>query len=440
MITSNGYLAITPEHDAILKVYGQLYLAVSLKIYNQCIIHNKEWYSPGSNQGLRFKLMQDGWTKRELESIYKQVIARQVSLVECIQNNLIELEQKRDKLKLEIKKLQKSEKKREKKKAKNGFVITKLSLLNAKSRRLNLINTKINRLEHELINKPRLTFGSKKMLRQTQYWEMAGYKSQQDAHAVWQRKRAGLIAIEGDRESSYGNPSLQLILDESASRDNGYLRVILPKPVAKALKLPLAKRIIEIPVIGFTAKNNRADIINAQKRLVCNDRRRGTKEEWDDATPIKSRQRSADPVTLAINWDESKSRWYLHASVKDVNQLNHGPKKAERQNQRHYVLTLDLNVNHVAYSLVKPDGNILAKQSGKLPLLSLGTTGQKLDSIGCCVREIVKLHAAYESMVGEKVILAAEILNFQRAKQELRYHSPQVANKLSSFAYSRYQR
>jgi hypothetical protein len=171
---------------------------------------------------------------------------------------------------------------------------------------------------------------------------------------------------------------------------------------------------------------------------VCNDRRRGNKKEWDANKPVKSRKRSLNPVTITINWAEDKNRWYVHAAVKDVAKLNTGPKKADRKDHRHYVLSLDLNVNHIAYSLVKPDGNPLPKHTGKIPLLALGTQGQKLDSIGRAVQKIIKLHAAYESKLGEKVIICAEILNFQNAKQELRYHSPKVANKLSSFAYSRF--
>jgi hypothetical protein len=278
----------------------------------------------------------------------------------------------------------------------------------------------------------RVCFGGRKLLRATRNWEANGYADQAAATAAWRRKRSGSIMIEGDRESSYGNPSLHVILDADAARD-GIVRIRLPHFVTGTACW------MDVPASGFTSKQNRAAILAAQERTVRTDRRRGSKEDWDAGRPIKVRKRGANPVSVRLTWNEAKAAWYAHATVAPE-PLDSGPKWKERgeASNRVHVLAQDLNTDHVAWALVDPSGNPVPKYSGRIEIEMGRKAGATISSLGAAVSQIMRLRAWIEEDLGQPVALAAEILDFQRSRSELRDRSPELAAKLSSFAYNRY--
>ena len=91
------------------------------------------------------------------------------------------------------------------------------------------------------------------------------------------------------------------------------------------------------------------------------------------------------------------------------------------------MLGVDINPDEHAWSVVDQAGNPFA--FGRIALEPVGTNGQMENRIGEAVKELCLIAQKHNAN------LSCETLDFTRARKDLRYQSPALARKLTSFAY-----
>jgi hypothetical protein len=239
-LTSQAVLEPNPEQLKLLWAYGAAYGRAVREVYGRSVVGEEEWFVKGEKE-LRSELIARGWSQREANSIYKTATAAQESAVEST------------KLSLELKH-------EELIKVRHKLTKAPIHKRHGLARRRAKLTSKITKFEQLLEDdRVRVCFGSRRLLRATREWDANGYSSQAQAHAVWARKRAGMIYVEGDKEFLTGNASLRLQLSESGDK----LRLRVPSFLKH---LSDGKAEVEIAVRGLAAKQGRAALEVAMTR------------------------------------------------------------------------------------------------------------------------------------------------------------------------------
>ncbi|MDA8287187.1 MAG: transposase, partial [Actinomycetota bacterium] len=94
------------------------------------------------------------------------------------------------------------------------------------------------------------------------------------------------------------------------------------------------------------------------------------------------------------------------------------------------VLGADLNPDHLAWSLLKADGNPVS--FGRIALDLSGSAEQNRDRLGVAVAALVEVARRHGAAI------AVETLDFTRARAQLRSSSRRLKRLVSSFAYHKF--
>lgn len=200
----------------------------------------------------------------------------------------------------------------------------------------------------------------------------------------WHQKREGRINLVGSKSEGYGN--------QSAFWRNGVLHLRMPDSLGGG----------QLALEGVVFREEQA-------------------REFLEASASKATRQG---ITWLLFKDDDLN-WQVRFTVerkasKRVGRLDAG------------AIAVDVNVDHLAVVHVDRFGNLVSKMS--LPFPRLGIDANIADNaIGCAVSAIVALAAAK----GCAVVI--ERLNFSKKKAGLREYGKSHAERLSGFAYARFQ-
>jgi len=247
------------------------------------------------------------------------------------------------------------------------------------------------------IDHPTLCFGSREMLNAQHHLEANGYQSHAAWLRDWQDARSSQFFVEGDARVG-GNQFVKVSAREDGLFD---IEVRLPKALAHLAELTCrikGKDIASITLRGVTFPYG----ANVLRQAV------------DDRCPLSFRfQRDGGSWRLFVMMTQK----FGEASVCSF---------------RNGALGVDLNADHVAATLVSPDGNPL--HTWRIPLVTQGRTAdQRQDAVRQAAAAVARLAEQFQ------VPVVAESLDFARRKAELEScKGRRYARMLSSFAYSQF--
>lgn len=292
------------------------------------------------------------------------------------------------------------------------------------SRRRQRLASRITRRERQLAaNDVRVVFGGRKLARAGNDPAAAGYADQAEWRATWERARSATWFAAGDAEHSAGNFSAQVeldVVDVGTGEIHGD-RVTLRVPEFLR-ELNNGAPTVTVPVRGFDYR--REDLAWALEPSVESLAARAAEQQAARLEGRKSKRtivKRNSPVSVRVSWNEGKQGWYVHATCQ--------PRPAVRTVLTELMLGVDINPDHLAWSLVTKHGNPV--KWGRIPLNLDGTVDQNLDRIGVAVRELVAVAVEHGAAI------ACEKLDFTRARSGLRYLPARTARLLSSFAYGK---
>ena len=217
-----------------------------------------------------------------------------------------------------------------------------------KSQSLSLKEKKLADLTKRLVrNKVKICFGSRKLLKQNPKINQDSiYKNYEAWCNEWNLRRNNSLTSIGDKGKPNGNAEIQW------QSDSNVIRIRLTNAQAKVRMKELSK------TTGL-------DVENGKTAKICNLRMKARFIEIENVDFIghhgQARQKIIAaqgklPLTTKIIIREG-SKFYLHISV-------------ARQDSKTFItnkngaLGVDFNVKGVAWSVVKPDGNLKSKQQG----------------------------------------------------------------------------
>ncbi|EQD67086.1 transposase, IS605 family, OrfA and OrfB [mine drainage metagenome] len=137
------------------------------------------------------------------------------------------------------------------------------------------------------------------------------------------------------------------------------------------------------------------------------------------STPYKAKLASG-PLSVRVFWRERTGGWYVGASFEPVDLPWPEPSRL--------MLGVDINPDHLAWSLVNRSGN--PTTWGKIVLSLTGEAHHDADAIGVAVAGLVAIAKS------EGAAIAHEDLDFSRSRAGLRYLPRRLARLLSSFSYN----
>ena len=130
----------------------------------------------------------------------------------------------------------------------------------------------------------------------------------------------------------------------------------------------------------------------------------------------------SSPVSVRFHFDERHGAWYVQAT------FDRPPKTSQAKPT--LVLGADLNPDHLAWSLLKADGNPVS--FGRIALDLSGSAEQNRDRLGVAVAALVEVARRHGAAI------AVETLDFTRARAQLRSSSRRLKRLVSSFAYHKF--
>lgn len=412
---------------ALLEAYGAAFQSAVREVYRRCVLHGEPWFVAGGNRtrvgGLRSELIARGWSQREATSIHTTATATQASAVESTK---LALQRACQDLEVIQSRLQ-AAKRRPSEIGKRHGLARRRDRLAARCERLT------RRLEDDDV---RVVFGGKKLVLAGNDPLAHGYESKEQWRARFDRARSSNFVLYGDAESSVGNYSARIVLSDERTDDAVVLRV-----PAFLRHLADGKATVRIAVRGFA--NNRETLSWAMAPDFAGHRERVQSRERQSAiyaaqtaalaggqqvpvpkSPTKTAPalRCNSPVSVRFHVDERLGGWYVQATL---NRPARMPKPKPT-----LVLGADLNPDHIAWSLVKVDGNPIS--FGRIDFDLSGTAEQNRDALGVAVAELARIARRHGA------VIAVETLDFTRARAQLRYSSRRLKRLLSSFAYNKF--
>ena len=264
-----------------------------------------------------------------------------------------------------------------------------------KSESLKLKERNLDILTNRLVkNKVKICFGSRTLLKQNPKINPESiYKTYESWRQEWNLRRNHSVVSIGKKNVTGGNPELQWQPNERVLRirltnAQASIRIkTLSKMTGldvergvghKFAKYRMMARFIEIPNVDFAGHHGQArqKIMAAQGKL---------------------------PLTAKIVIREG-GKFYLHISVARQD-------SAIFTTNKNGALGVDFNVKGVAWSVVKPDGNLKSKQQGFIPWniqkQKSGTTNVEIGTVAKKLAEIAKAN---------NVAMAIENLDFADKK------------------------
>ena len=248
-----------------------------------------------------------------------------------------------------------------------------------------------------------ICFGSRKLLAQNPLNNKESlFDSYNDWKQEWDLRRHNQLVSIGDKSATCGNPELQW------HHESNTLRIRLTNAQAKVRMHALAEK------TGL-------DVLNGKSPKCCNLRMQARFIEipnveftghWDKENgQSKARKHLADlsgkvPMTakIVIRKGDDESRYYLQISVNPTTPEKHSTRERG-------VLGLDFNAKGVAWSVVKPDGNL---QSGEQGFMRWTLHKQPSGSVAVQTGTVAK--ALAKIALKHNVALALENLDFSDAK------------------------
>jgi IS605 OrfB family transposase len=288
------------------------------------------------------------------------------------------------------------------------------------SRRRQRLASRIERRKAKLAaDDVRVVFGGRKLSRAGNDPVAAGFADRASWRAEWDRARSGTWFCAGDAEHSSGNFSAQIELASVHEATGDRLTLRIPKFLRQAVG---GLKTITVPVRGFDFR--RADLAwalepdPASLAARSEEQQRARDEERKRHRTIVKRN---SPVSVRISWNEQRQAWYVHATCQ--------PRPATPARRCGMMLGVDVNPDHLAWCLVKGDGN--PRRWGRVPLDLSGSSDQNTDRIAVAVKQLTAIAVEHGAAV------ACEKLDFSRARAGLRYLPAATARQLSSFAYNK---
>jgi hypothetical protein len=269
----------------------------------------------------------------------------------------------------------------------------------------------------------RVVFGGPKLALAGNDPVATGYANHAHWRAAWDRARASVWFCAGDAEHFFGNYSAQIELapvDEKTDKAcDDWVTLCIPEFLRAELG---GLKAVTVPIQGLDYR--RADLAWALEPdpvslTVRAAERQAAAEEQRARKPTKLKRNS--PISVRISWNEQHQAWYLRATCRS--------KPAAPVARGGLMLGVDVNPDHLAWCLVKADGNPI--HWGRIPIDLTGRSEQNTDRIAVAVKELTTL------AVKNGAAVACEKLDFRRCRAGLRYLPARTARQLSSFAYNK---
>jgi len=263
-------------------------------------------------------------------------------------------------------------------------------------RRLGILELQRQETERQ-IDHPTLCFGSRDLFNAQHHLAENGYVDRAAWLRDWQDKRSSQFFVEGDAARG-GNAFVKL----EARKDGLFdVEVRLPKALTH-----LAERTYR----------------SGGKDVACIDLR-GVVFPYG-ADVLRRAVEESRPLSFRFQRDGESWRLFV--------MLAQDFGEAAVSSFRDGALGVDLNADHVAATLVSPDGNPL--QTWRIPLVTVGRTAdQRQDAVRQAAAAVAKIAVEYQ------VPVVAESLDFSKKKAELEAcKGRRYARMLSSFAYSQF--
>ena len=396
-IGTQTYLEPTQDLDRLLWDLCRLFGRDLRRVYTQIYDHHAQWFIKGGG-GLRNQLASEGWLRQEADAMHWKAAADHDSLRESRQLNLQQVGE-------QIAEARKRLKDKKKKLA---------------GRRKHHLHNKIQRLEsrQEQIKQQledrsyRVVFGGRKLAKAGNNPQLHGYESREQWRQEYDRARNGYWSCQGNIIATGGNAAAQLIL----SPDGDKLRL----HISRQLGRPEAW--VEIPVRRLEYRRAEFSLVATPDQETTDRLRAAWKELPEDKRSKRPPRRRLVivPVSYQIRWSERKQRWYLDVSWEDTC-------RPEYEQDSGWRCGVDINPDHLACCVIKPDGNPVAWI--KIPCDLDGTHNQVADRVSLAAQQAVWFAKSYNAE------LVVEELDFTRSRAQLAYMPNHVARLLSSFAY-----
>ncbi len=276
--------------------------------------------------------------------------------------------------------------------------------LGGKKRRLDLLKTRLARLEEEeREGRIPLCFGGRGLFLKQRHLEANGLTSHEDWLCLWRAERNNAFFLLGSGDETAGNQTAQLSLEK-----DGTFRLKLRLP--DALGGTLGREHLYLKGLRFPYGEEKIrealylhELAQREKRL--------RKEER--TLPL--------PPALSYRFLRKPKGWYLHLSLEL-------PDPLILTDRKRGVIGLDLNPDGMALVETDRSGNLVHRAFYPLAL-----EGQRKGQARDSILKVAKSIVLYARAVGKPLVI--EELEFSRKKQELRDRDPAYARKLARFAY-----
>ena len=411
----------------LLWALGEEWSTAMREVYRRVVIRGEPWFTQGQG-GVRSELIARGWSQREATSMLVAARGAQDAAVEATK---FSLERSREQLVETATQLAKAQRGTSKRAVGKRHGLA--------SRRSRLI-CRCQKLEERLASSGvRVCFGSARLARAGSRPESHDYLSHQEWREVWERARAGQWFCQGDIGFPGGNPSARIRLSSDGRADA--LRLRIPA-VGNLRKLSGGAESVEIRLDGFCSgrernRNKAGRRAGLARVLEPSESAASARLRWQrdtsawtrgsaasvrrpPSTPYKAKQ-ACGPVSVRVFWRERTRCWYVGASFAPVDLPLPTPNRV--------MLGVDVNPDHLAWSLVNRSGNPV--RWGKIVLPLTGDARHDADAIGVAVGGLVAIAKS------QGAAIAHEDLDFSRSRAGLRYLPRRLARLLSSFAYNR---
>jgi hypothetical protein len=280
---------------------------------------------------------------------------------------------------------------------KSNWLKMKESGLEHKQRQLARLSA---RLDEKRVS---ICFGSRKLLAQNPINNKASdFESYESWRAEWDLRRNNQIVSIGKKDKPHGNAEIQWnpegktlrlrLTDEqalvrmNALADETGLDIINGKS-PKCCNLRMQARFLEINGVDFTGHKDADTGISKAQFLL---------EQFQGKLPMTAK--------IVHRKDAEDSKFYLQISLDT-------PQTEEFATKDRGVMGLDFNAKGVAWSVVKPDGNLLSGQQGFISWnLHKHPSGSIAVQLGTIAKQLAKISTKHD------VAIAIENLDFSDAK------------------------
>ncbi len=411
----------------LLCALGKEWSTAMREVYRRVVIRGEPWFTAGQG-GVRSELIARGWSQREATSMLVAARGAQDAAVEATK---LSLERSREQLVETATQLANAQRGTSKRAVGKRHGLA--------SRRSQLI-CRCQKLEERLgSGGVRVCFGSARLARAGSRPKSHEYLSHQEWRGVWERARAGQWFCQGDVAFPDGSPSARIRLSDDGKADA--LRLRIPA-VGRLREHSGGAEWVDIHLEGFCSgrernRNKSSRRASLARVLEPSESAASARARWQQAaaawangsgpavkrppsTPYKAKL-AGGPVSVRVFWRERTRCWYVGASFAPVDLALPTPNRV--------MLGVDVNPDHLAWSLVNRSGNPV--RWGKIVLPLTGDARHDADAIGVAVRRLVAIAKS------QGAAIAHEDLDFSRSRAGLRYLPRRLARLLSSFAYNR---